>query len=149
MCIYIYIYIYGPGLVSISDMKFSKAWGLYFIWSLRTLTCVSAAMLLDSIEPSWQPETHIKFSSKTLKGPGLVSISDMKFSKAWGLYFIWSLRTLTCVSAAMLLDSIELSWQPETHIKFSSKTLKSITISHLRDFMGSGPRLNIRKDVFS
>ena len=45
--IYIYsVYIYnvvqnhwGPGLVSISDMilsyKFSKAWGLYFIWSLE------------------------------------------------------------------------------------------------------------------
>ena len=58
-------------------------------------------------------------------GPGLVSKSDMilsyKFSKAWGLYFIW------------MLDSIEPSWQPETCVKFSSKT-----ISHLRDFMGSG-----------
>ena len=60
-------------------------------------------------------------------------ILSYKFSKAWGLYFIWSLRTLTCVSAAMLLDSIEPSWQPETRVKFSSKT-----ISHLRDFMGSG-----------
>ena len=42
ICVYIYNVVqnhWGLGLVSISDMilsnKFSKAWGLYFIWSLE------------------------------------------------------------------------------------------------------------------
>ena len=43
---------------------------------------------------------------------------------------MWTLRILTCVSAAILLDSIEPSWQPEMRVKFPSKT-----ISQLRDFM--------------
>ena len=83
------------------------------------------------------PHTHTHIYYAKLVGPRpcfniWYDLLSYKFSKAWGLYFIWSLRTLTCVSAAMLLDSIEPSWQPETRVKFSSKT-----ISHLRDFMGS------------
>ena len=74
VCVYIYNVVqnhWGPGLVSISDMilsyKFSKAWGLYFIWSLELWhasqqQCCSTALS----PPPWQPETRVKFSSETI-----------------------------------------------------------------------------------
>ena len=105
---YIYIYIYGPGLVSISDMmlsyKFSKAWGLYFIWSLRVLTCVSAAMLLDSIEPSWQPETRVKFSSKT--------ISHLRDFMGSGIFSSWQGNMSGCVDVSHYASG-SLKWRQQ------------------------------------